>query len=232
MPGSKNDLRTRPHGLLAQFEEKRAFLASVLESLRHRGVRIVNTLEANAQHSRKPFQLELLRNAGLPVPRTLATNDPAAVKRFARDVGEVVYKPLAGGATVQRLERADLKSDRLASLATAPVLFQELVEGVAVRAYVVGRRVVASAEIHSPELDYRRDEQDVVPTRLTPDERRAAIAAAQACGMPFTGVDLIRGKDGFVVLECNPSPMFAVFEKKTGQDVAGPLAQLLLRDRA
>jgi hypothetical protein len=31
-----------------------------------------------------------------------------------------------------------------------------------------------------------------------------------------------------VVLECNPSPMFAVFEDKTGADVSGPLAALLL----
>ena len=46
--------------------------------------------------------------------------------------------------------------------------------------------------------------------------------------MRVTGVDLIRGPRGFKVLECNPSPMFAVFEEKTGLDVAGPLADYLL----
>jgi glutathione synthase/RimK-type ligase-like ATP-grasp enzyme len=232
IPEFADDLRTRPKGLLAQCEEKGALLASMLLTLQQRGVLLVNSLEANAQHSRKPFQLELLRNAGIPVPRSIATNDPAAVRRFVREVKRAVYKPIAGGATVREVEPRDLMDDRLSALTLAPVLFQQLVEGVSVRAYVVGRRVVAAAEIHSPELDYRRGEGDVVPCQLSSEERRACVAAARACGMPFTGVDLIRHVEGFAIIECNPSPMFAVFEDKTGLDVATPLAGLLVRGRA
>lgn len=228
-PGFEEDLKTRPRGLIAQCDEKRALLESVLLTLERRGTRLVNSLEANEQHSRKPYQLELLRASGLPVPRWLATNDPKAVRAFVRQVGRAVYKPLAGGATVREVLPEDLSEERLEALAAAPVLFQEFVEGVSVRAYVVGRRVAAAAEICSPELDYRRAEEAVVPTRLRPDERRAALAAARACSMTFAGVDLIRRADGFHLLECNPSPMFATFERKTGLDVAGPLAALLLR---
>ena len=61
------------------------------------------------------------------------------------------------------------------------------------------------------------------------EEHGAAVAAARACAMPFSGVDLIRARRGFFLLECNPSPMFAVFEEKTGFNIAQPLAQLLLR---
>lgn len=227
-PRHEEDLRSRPRGLFAQWEERLAFISAALMMLEAQGLAVVNTPEVNAQHSRKPFQLELLRRAGLPVPQTLATNDPNAVKAFARDIGPIVYKPLAGGATVRRVEKKDLSRDRLAALALAPVLFQELLEGVSVRAYVVGRRVVAAAEIHSLELDYRRDESSVCATKLSKDERRAAIAAAAACSMRFSGVDLIRGATDFHILECNPSPMFAVFEERTGLDVAGPLAEYLL----
>ena len=46
--------------------------------------------------------------------------------------------------------------------------------------------------------------------------------------MWVAGVDLIRRRDVFRVLECNPPPMFAAFEHKTGLDVASPLARLLL----
>ncbi|MBX7257509.1 MAG: ATP-grasp domain-containing protein [Candidatus Hydrogenedentes bacterium] len=226
-PRFEDDLATRPRGLFAQWEERLAFISSALLILQARRVVVVNTPEANAQHSRKPYQLELLRSAGLPVPKTLATNDAKAVKAFVKDVGAVVYKPLAGGASVRRVTKNDLARERLAALALAPVLFQEMLEGVSVRVYVVGKRVVASAEIHSDELDYRRDEKAVVATRLSKEERRAAVSAAAACGMRFSGVDLIRGARGFHVLECNPSPMFAVFEEKTGLDVAGPLANYL-----
>ena len=229
LPDFAEDLRTRPRGLLAQCDETRALLVSILKTLERNGVRVVNPVHANEQHSEKPYQLELLRSAGLPVPRSLATNDPAAVRRFVRDVGQAVYKPLAGGATVRSVEPVDLNDDRLELLKTAPVLFQERIEGTPVRAYVVGKRVVAAAEIISDDIDYRRNEQAVVSTRLSPHERRTALAAAEACGMLFAGVDLIRSAKKTWILECNPSPMFAVFEKKTGADVAGPLAKLLLR---
>lgn len=226
-PGFEEDLALRPQGLIAQCDEKRALLESLLLELETRGARLVNSLEANAQHARKPLQLRRLQAAGVPVPRWIATNNAAEVRRFTRDVGEVVYKPLSGGATVRRLSALDLSPDRLDALKVAPVLFQEFVEGVSVRAYVVGRKVVAAAEIHSPELDYRRDTTAVMPTRLTSAERRACLTAAKACGMRFTGVDLIRGAEDFALLECNPSPMFAAFERATGFDIAGPLARLL-----
>ncbi len=229
MPGGDAELAVRPRGYIAQCEEKRAFLESLIETWRASGSRIVNTLEANAQHSRKPYQLHLLRYAGLPIPDTLVTNSPDAVRRFAAEHERVVYKPLSGGATVRYLERDDLEDDRLAALAAAPVLFQKYAPGVAVRAFVVGEEVVAAAEIHSSELDYRRGEESVAATTLSSAEHEAALTAARACGMTFTGVDFLRDGARFVVLECNPSPMFAVFEQKTSQNVAAPLARFLAK---
>lgn len=228
LPEYADDLKSRPRGLIAQIDECFALVASIILSLKMRGVRVVNDLEVNAQHSRKPYQLNLLLRAGLPVPQFLATNDPRRVRAFVRRVGRAVYKPLAGGATVREVLRADLSSDRLSALELSPVLFQERVDGVSVRAYVIGSRVVSAAAIHSSELDYRRDEGAVVPLRLSAEERRACSRAARACGMRFAGVDLIRGPRRFHVLECNPSPMFAVYEQKTGADIAGPLCDFLL----
>lgn len=228
-PAFARDLAGRPRGLVAQCDETRALLESLVAEWERAGVPVVNTLEANEQHSRKPLQLRRLEDAGVPVPPWLATNDAAAVRRFVRGAGRTVYKPLAGGALVQPVTPDDLADERLAALALAPVLFQQFVEGAPLRVFVVGNRAAAAAEIQSDALDYRANEQAVVATRLTPDERRIALCAARACGMPFAGVDLIRGPAGPVVLEANPSPMFAVFEDKTGCDVAGPLAGLLMQ---
>lgn len=231
-PGFATELKKRPHGLVAQCDEKRAVLESLLISWQRRGVPIVNPPEVDAQHSRKPAQLQMLVDAGLPVPRWLATNDPKAVRRFLREVKRVVYKPLAGGARVQELTPADLTTERLSGLDLAPVLFQELVSGTPLRVYVVGRHVIGAAAIHSDAIDYRGRETAVEPVRLTRDEHRASLAAARACGMAFAGVDLMRTAAGFYILECNPSPMFASIEQITGMDVAGPLADYLLSCRA
>jgi len=93
-------LTTRPHGLLAQTDEKYALLTSVLLTLERRGARLVNGLEANAQHGRKPYQLELLRTCGLPVPRFLASNDPRAVRGFV----QTVRKAFVGNGFAKKAE--------------------------------------------------------------------------------------------------------------------------------
>ena len=104
--------------------ERRSFLAGFVAALAAAGAALVNPPDRMAQHFRKPEQLDALRVAGVPVPATLATNDPQAVVEFAREVGAVVYKPLAGGGRCRRLTDADLSAERLGRLAAAPVLFQ------------------------------------------------------------------------------------------------------------
>lgn len=216
---------------LAAGRERRSFLAGFLAAVAAAGAALVNPPDRMAQHFRKLEQLAALRAAGVPVPATLASNDPQAVREFARAVGAVVYKPLAGGARCRRLSPADLAADRLRLLARAPVLFQAEVPGANIRVYVVGGAVVAAYEIVSDALDYRGAETDVRAVPLATAEADACLRAAAACEMPFTGIDLRRRPDGgFAVLECNPSPMFAAIERRTGAaPVSTALADVLIR---
>ena len=210
--------------------ERRSFVAAFVSALRRGGAVFVNPPEAMAQHFRKLEQLDTLRAAGVPVPATLASNDPDAVAAFAAEHGgAVVYKPLAGGALCRRLESRDLDPDRVRLLARAPVMFQEEVVGADVRVYAVAGSVVAGYEIRSDAVDYRGAKTAVVPAELTTGERVACIRAASACGMDLAGIDVRRRSDGsFAVLECNPSPMFAAIERRTGaRPVSAALADLL-----
>ena len=212
--------------------ERRSFLAGFVSAVAATGAVLVNPLACMAQHFRKLEQLDVLRGAGVPVPATLATNDPRAVAEFAAEVGAVVYKPLAGGGHCRRLTAADLTPGRLDRLAAAPVLFQEEVPGGNIRVYVVGGAVVAGYEIFSDELDYRGAETGVRAVPLDDAETAACVRAAAACGMPFTGLDLRRRLDGrFAMLECNPSPMFSGIQRHTGAEpVSDALADLLLAE--
>jgi glutathione synthase/RimK-type ligase-like ATP-grasp enzyme len=212
--------------------ERRSFLYSFVAGLQRGGATLVNPPAAAAQHFLKLEQLELLRAARIPVPRTLASNDPEAVLAFAsRLPGPMVYKPLAGGGLCRRATTADLRPARLRSLAGAPVLFQEEIAGRNIRVYVVGSEVAAAYEIVSDALDYRGAETAVHATAPTDAERAACRAAAAACGMLFTGIDIRRRPDGgFALLECNPSPMFAAIERRTGErPVTQALCELLAR---
>jgi glutathione synthase/RimK-type ligase-like ATP-grasp enzyme len=212
--------------------ERRSFVFSFLAALEYRGAAFFNRPALLVQHFLKLDQLERLRRASVPIPRTLATNDPEAVLEFVRICsGSIVYKPVAGGGFCRRITADDLAEQRLQLLANAPVVFQEEVPGRNVRVYVVGYRVVASYEIVADDLDYRGAERAVFRTPLGDEEQEAACRAARACDLPFTGIDIRRRPDGsFAVLECNPSPMFSGIERMTGdRPISRAIADLLIR---
>ena len=56
--------------------------------------------------------------------------------------------------------------------------------------------------------------------KLTEDEKSIAIRATKALGLAVAGVDLIRSKEGLLVLEVNASPGLEMIEKTSGIDIA------------
>ena len=190
---------------------------------------LVNPAEANELHRLKPFQLHLLRRAALPVPATLVTSDPEAVRRFWARHREVIYKPVAGGALANLLREEDLTEERLEALSLAPVLFQEYVPGYDLRVYTVGPEVAAAGVIHGEGVDYRAGEGRIDLVSPPPEIADLAVRAAAATGCRFCAVDMKQAEDGrTVVLECNPSPMFLGFDRKAGACVGERLVEYLL----
>ena len=198
------------------FREKAEMLIGVLHRWEDLGVPIYNSLSAG-DRTRKPGQIARLAAAGVPVPRTLWSNDPQEVLAFARRHGRVAYKPVAGGAATKELTEADLGPERLAALSNAAVTFQELLPGEDYRAFVVDGELVASYRIVATALDYRQNEESIEYVTLADGDRAACITAARVLGLRFTGIDLKRGTDGKLrVLEANASPMFLGFDAQAG----------------
>lgn len=211
---------------LVILREKAEVLIAVMRRWEAMGLPIYNPLSAS-DAVRKPYQMAQLARAGLPVPETLWTNDPAAVRRFARD-RRIAYKPIAGGAATRELSADDLDDAKLARLANAPVTFQELLPGRDVRVFVLDGRVVAAFQIHSQALDYRQNEEKVESVELDPAVARICLAAASITGLRFTGMDLKETTDGTPkILELNPSPMFLGFDHMGGTNVQGALVDVL-----
>ncbi|MDQ2050456.1 ATP-grasp domain-containing protein [Natronolimnohabitans sp. A-GB9] len=226
----ESQLENRPFSLLNQLREYQAVLESMLYDLQRRGVRMINPLESQDVHKRKPWQLSRLADAGVPVPETLTTTDPDAARAFVDRLEDVVYKPVSGGGHAAPVTAADLTADRLSLLTNAPVQFQERIDGDDLRIFVVNGEIVAAARIVADELDYRTTDHDVERidhSTLDSDIADAAVQATDCLGLAFSGVDVVDGGDRFRVLEANPSPMFATFDEQAGTDVAGALADLL-----
>ncbi|MCE3235719.1 MAG: hypothetical protein K0Q50_1899 [Vampirovibrio sp.] len=192
--------------------------------------RWVNSPEAIAQHAYKPYQLQLMHQAGIRIPQTLISNDPNAVTEFYERLnGQVIYKPVRGGAHTARLKPEDLKAKRLSELATAPVQFQEYVDGVDVRVYMVKDEVFAG-EIHSRTLDFREDPDAlIVPIQLPSAIEQDCRIIMRILGLMYTGIDARRTPQGeYVFLEGNPCPMFMHFEQQAGYPISDRLVDLLL----
>ncbi len=190
---------------------------------------VVNPLNSQMVHPRKVHHLQVLAAAGVPVPPFVAGNDAKVIQAFVRqhDDAGVVVKPLRGLLKTQRFD-----PDARLPLLERPVMIQRYVRGVTVRVYAVaGRSIAAGALSNRGHVDSSVNPLPVQLVFLSDEDKKLVAIAARAVDLPFTGMDLIRPSDGgpSVVLECNAAPMFANFYRRTGADVAGPLADYLIR---
>lgn len=211
--------------------ERHALLTSALRTLEADGVHLVNPSSRFELHLLKPLQTELLARARVPVPESLATCDADAVRAFAARHGDVVYKPLGGGALVRRLEAKDLAPSRLARLTTAPVLFQRRIVGDEWRVYVLDGEVVGAFRVPAKAVVDARDALAKASRAKPPRSvASAAVRAAKALGLVFTGVDVKVDEHGApYVLECNPTASVSFYEAPATSRILRALAAHLVR---
>ncbi|MFT3712253.1 MAG: ATP-grasp domain-containing protein [Archangium sp.] len=222
-----------------QERERASYFVAWLLALQDRGARLINPPQAGSVLQYKPFQLNVLRSVGASVPRTLISNDPDAVRAFAKDTHDVIFKPLMGGAITRRL--ADLESaDELDAVRNSPVIFQERIDGDDLRVMLAGDEIVSCVAIRTPSqhLDFRDD-----PVYSSGDARYEEVElpsavvqhcrdAARKCGLRFAGIDIKRTTDGrFVFLELNSSPIYLDVEQKLGHRISRAIAELVVGTR-
>ena len=229
-------VRTMPPGSLEQV----VFRMDLLHRCRARGVRVLNPPRALEVCVDKYLACAKLDAAGLPVPPTVVCQDSeAAMAAFAELGGDVVVKPLFGaeGRGMMRVTDGELawRTFRALERLQAVLYVQQFVDhpGWDVRAFVLGGRVLTAMRRHA-RGDWRTNVAQggrAEPTRLSPEEEKLALAAAQAVGAPVAGVDLLpRPGGGYYVLEVNAVPGWRALAPATGVDVAVEVVRYLASD--
>lgn len=186
----------------------------------------------------KPFQLWAARRAGLAIPRTLMSNDPAAIRTFWESVhGRCIYKPFTAPfwtmSETRPLAAEDL--DDLDTLRHAPIIVQQKIErGLDVRVNIFGDAVFAAAvETHVAEaaLDWRMDLTATWREHHLPDNVAASLERLLAdLGLQYGCIDMRQQPDGeYTFFEVNPSGQFLFVEIDTGQPLVRALAELLMQ---
>jgi hypothetical protein len=210
------------------FNDARGLFESLLE---WPTIRWVNGRRAFELHQTKPLALTLVAALGVPVPRTLLTNDPAEVAAFTAAVPRAIFKPVQGGAHARRLEARHLTPANLEHLRLAPVTLQEEIVGTNLRVFLAGERAFG-IEVRTTAVDFRDDPAaELIPIELSPELEDWSRRAAAALHLTWTGIDWRRTPQGdHYFLEANPSPMFLGFEQATGLPLTESLTELLLGD--
>ncbi len=177
-----------------------------------------------------------LVEAGLPTPPTalVTRDDPHAADELPGE--RLVVKPPTGsagrGVTLGLPRDAALRGARAYAELTGAALVQTRLDGtVDRRVLLVGGEVVAAMERRPGATGRGSVHYGGSPRAWSPDPGQAELAraAARAAGLEVAGVDLLEDAGRDVVLEVNTCPGFAAIERATGADVAGALADLVLR---
>ncbi|MDD3014583.1 MAG: ATP-grasp domain-containing protein [Candidatus Gastranaerophilales bacterium] len=193
----------------------------------------VNSLDAIEMHKKKTYQLYVMAKNGIRVPKSLITNDRDEVMSFFdENNGQLIYKPVRGGASTEKLKTSDFTEERLNSLKISPVQFQEFIDGVDIRVYVIKDKIFA-AEIHAKTIDFRDDrDAKIVPIELPENIKDDCLKIMKLLNLNFSGIDIRCSHTGeYVFIEANPSPMFAFFENKSGYPISEGLAELLIKGK-
>jgi ribosomal protein S6--L-glutamate ligase len=102
--------------------------------------------------------------------------------------------------------------------------------GADIRCFVIGKKVVATMMRQAKVGEFRSNLHrggSALPVKITAAERRTALAAAKAMGLNVAGVDLLRAKDGPVVMEVNSSPGLEGIEGVAQIDIANLIIEFV-----
>jgi ATP-grasp ribosomal peptide maturase len=217
-------------------EQSRYGLGGVLAALPY--AEYVNHPWRNRDAEYKPAQLATAARCGLRVIPTLITNDAPTARRFAREGGPVVYKPVwnsdysapDGRALTVWIEEAEPASMNDGIGLTAHMFQRRLDKSADVRLTAVGEELLAVRIDGAPGIDWRRNYSSLSYEimDIPPDVVRGVRRYMKSFGLTFGAFDFGLARDGSLwFYECNPNGQWAWFPETITERIAGALADRL-----
>lgn len=203
----------------------------VLEAFRLTGRLVVNKPFSMLIARDKWLSIVRLQVAGLPVPRTLVTENPYTVIRFINRYGRAVVKPVVGslglGSTLVTDGDVGYQVSRTLLSFKQPIYVQEFIEkpGYDYRLFVVGDHVVAAMKRVLSRGWKTNIAQGArgVPLRENedPEAFELALKTVKILDLDYSGVDIVVDKEGkHYIIEANASPLWHGLMEATGVNPA------------
>jgi len=205
------------------------FLLKQIEEL---GYKVFNDYSSIINAKNKVRSMQILNHYGIPMPRTVVVQRSEDIEQASKLVGAfplIIKVPMGSfgnGVSIvesMRALRSFLQKKRFL------YIFQEYVKyanGKDIRVFVLGGKVLATMQRNARKGEFRANIHQGgygMPIKITDEEENMALRSAQAMGLHFAGVDILRGREGPVVLEVNSNPGFQGLEESTGVNIAGAM---------
>lgn len=205
---------------------------ALIEQMEIAGIPLFNNYQSTLKAKNKIKTTQLLDHYGIPIPRTVVLQRPEDVVAATKMVGGfpvIVKNPFGSygnGVTIIESMRA---LNSFLTWSRPLYLMQEYVKyskGKDIRIFVVNGKVVGAMMRSAKKGEFRSNIElggVGTPVELTSEEITIALRAVQALDLDYAGVDVMRSKNGPVVLEVNSNPGFKALEKATGISIAGAI---------
>jgi ribosomal protein S6--L-glutamate ligase len=203
------------------------------------GIFSVNESVAISRSRDKLRSLQLLARKGIGLPVTGFAHYSDDMPHLISLVGgsPVVIKLLEGtqgmGVVLAETQKAAESVLDAFSGVKANILVQEFIKEAEcsdIRCLVIGGKVVASMKRQAPPGEFRSNLHrggNSSKVKISAEERATAVRAAQVMGLNVAGVDILRSRNGPVVLEVNSSPGLKGIESTTNIDVANKIIEFI-----
>ena len=209
-----------------------------LHKLARHGMPVINPPAAIEKAVDKYYALALLNEQGIPVPKTVVTQDIREAMRAYRDFGgEAVIKPVFGsrGIGVARIRDEDIAERVMRTLRFyRHVLYvQEFVRHGTrdIRTFVIGGKVVAG--IFRVSSSWKTNvSRGAMPEgfQVDPEVEVLAVKAAETLGCKIAGVDIMESEKGLVVHEVNSQPGWKGLQTTTNVRIADEIAAFVIQE--
>lgn len=212
---------------------------AVVRQFEMMGVFTANESQAISRSRDKLRCMQLLSKQGIGLPVTGFAHSTKDIDGLINIVGgaPLVIKLLEGtqgiGVVLAETYQAAKSVIEAFRGLDANILVQQFIaeaKGADLRCFVIGSKVIAAMKRQGAPGEFRSNLHrggNAEQVKLSAEERKTAISAAKAMGLRVAGVDLLRSKDGPVVMEVNSSPGLEGIEKTTGIDVADKIVEFL-----
>jgi RimK family alpha-L-glutamate ligase len=216
------------------------FTLALMRQIEKFNIPVINDADSISIVSDKLMTSQVLTREGLPIPKTILVNGDVDTDLIEKEIGfPCVVKATTGskGKTVHlcatRNEFQTLM-DLLSSIALKKVLIiQEFIDkatGSDLRVWVIGGKTVAAMKRTGPEGDFRANISQggtAESFEITEEIDFIARETARVLGLQIAGIDLLFGKDGFLVCEANSSPGFEGMDKHCGTDMSQKITEFI-----